>query len=308
MKNKLLLFIVGVLLVTVGYIIQNRIFGKPPANTREVNKVKVVTSMYPLYFFTTQIGGELVDVTNITPAGTEPHDFEPTSKHIVEIEKSDLLIINGNVEAWADKIKENFKNSDIILVTATDGLSTQQVEGEGQEQSDPHVWLDPVLAKKEVKAITDALIKADPKNVGYFNNNEKILNAKLDQLDNAFKNGLSTCQKQDIITSHSAFGYLASRYNLKQVAITGLSPDAEPSTRQLSDIAKFAKARNVDYIFFETLISPKLSQTLADEIGAKTLVLDPLEGLTGDQIKAGKDYFSQMHENLNNLKIALACT
>ncbi len=135
-----------------------------------------------------------------------------------------------------------------------------------------------------------------------------MLNQKLDQLDKTYAEGLKTCKQKDIITSHAAFGYLATRYGLNQVAISGISPDEEPSSQQLAEVAKFAKENDVKYIFFESLVSPKLSETIAHEIGAKTLVLDPLEGISDDDIKQGKNYFTVMENNLKNLQKALQCS
>ena len=163
------------------------------------------------------------------------------------------------------------------------------------------------MAKKEVEKIAQAIDQADPNNKSFYDQNTKNLEDKLDQLDNEYKTGLTSCQSKDIVTSHAAFGYLGTRYGLNQVAIAGLSPDEEPSSKQLVDVADFARKNNVKYIFFESLVSPKLSETIAQEIGAKTLVLDPLEGLSDDNIKQGKDYFSVMRDNLANLQTALQC-
>jgi zinc transport system substrate-binding protein len=146
-----------------------------------------------------------------------------------------------------------------------------------------------------------------PNNATFYLENKDKLLEKLDQLNITFKNGLIDCQQKDIITSHAAFGYLAKEYDLNQVAITGLSPDEEPSSAKLAQLTNFAKEKNIKYIFFESLVSPKLSNTLALEIGAKTLVLDPLEGLSDDDSKKGKDYFSKMAENLSNLRVGLDC-
>lgn len=276
--------------------------------TQQDKTVQVNTSFYPLYFFAEQIGGDKANVHNITPAGSEPHDYEPTSQDIARIENSDILIINGGVEAWANKLLDDLRGKDVEVVTAGEGMFTQQMQEDDQTITDPHIWLVPALAKKEIQRITAAYIKKDPANSSYYQANEKSLEQKLDNLDAKYKNGLSTCKSKDIITSHAAFGYLAKAYGLNQVSIAGLSPDAEPSTQQLAGVAKFAKEHTIQYIFFESLVSPKLSETIANEIGAKTLVLDPLEGIPDDEIKQGKNYFTVMEDNLNNLQIALQCT
>jgi zinc transport system substrate-binding protein len=312
MKNKTFLFLaIGILSIGVlSYFLKVGIFKQSQQNSNETSdtkKLQIVTSFYPLYYFVTQIAGDKANVKNITPSGAEPHDYDPSTQDVANIEKSNMLVLNGGVEAWGAKIRDNLKGTNVTIITAGEGLLTQKIEEEGQNQIDPHVWLDPINAKKEAHAITLGLEKIDPSNSLYYQQKENILNVKLDHLDSEFKTGLASCKQKDIITSHAAFGYLATRYNLRQVSIAGLSPDAEPSAQQLADVAKFAKANAVKYIFFESLVSPKLSQTVATEIGAETLVLDPIEGVSEDDMKAGKDYYSIMQDNLKNLQIALEC-
>lgn len=271
------------------------------------NKIQVTTSFYPLYFFTSEIGKEKTQVINITPAGSEPHDYEPTAQDIAQIERSQMLVLNGGVEAWGDKIKDNLKGTKTDIVVAGEGLLTRQLSENGATAPDPHVWLSPKLAKVEVDKIAQSLEKIDPASTNFYQANADNLKSRLDQLDQEYAQKLKSCQSKDIITSHAAFGYLAAEFNLNQVAIAGISPDAEPSSQQLADVANFAKKNNVQYIFFESLVSPKLSQTIASEVSAKTLVLDPLEGLSDDDLKTGKNYFTVMRENLKNLQTALGC-
>jgi len=270
-------------------------------------KIQVTASFYPLYFFAGQIGGDKVNVINITPAGAEPHDYEPTAQDIAQMENSKLLVLNGALEPWGDNIKQNLNSKNTVIVTVGDGIINQQVLEEGKKITDPHIWQSPLLAKKIVDKITDGFIKIDPANKDYYQFNANALKVKLDELDQQYKQKLANCAQKNIITSHAAFGYLATAYGLNQVPIAGLSPDAEPSSQQLADIVKFAKANNVKYIFFESLVSPKLSDTIASEVGAKTLVLNPIEGLTNEEIAQGQNYFTKMQDNLANLQIALQC-
>lgn len=263
------------------------------------DKMHVSTSFYPLYFFSTQIGGDKVDVYNITPASSEPHDYEPTARDIAQIQKSKLLILNGGkLEAWSNKIKEELYGKNIVIITAADGITNQQ---------DPHIWLSPLLAKQEVDNILQGFIQADRNNKDYYMVHAHNLKLRLAELDKKYRNGLMTCDSKNFVTSHAAFGHLAKTYGLNQVSISGLSPDEEPSTRHLATIADFARQNNVKYIFFESLVSPKLSETVATEIGAQTLVLDPIEGMTKDAMKQGKNYFTIMEDNLKNLQKALGC-
>jgi zinc transport system substrate-binding protein len=278
--------------------------------TNKVNssKLQITTSFYPYYFFASQVGGDKVNVVNITPPGGEPHDYEPTPQDIIKIESSKLLILNGNVEPWGNKIKDLLKGKNTVILETGDGLVTQTVVDEnGINSTDPHIWLSLKLAKIQVNLIMAKLIQIDPPNTDYYKANANKLLAALDSLDHEYQTGLSNCRSKDIITSHAAFGYLATDYGLKQVPITGLSPDSEPSLKQLTEIVQFAKANNIKYIFFESLVSPKLSQTIASEVGAQTLVLNPIEGLTLNDLAQGRTYLTVMHDNLNNLKIALDC-
>ena len=293
--KSLVRFILPVLILvslgTGGYLLyrQNSRVSTP----LDRQKIQVVASFYPLAFFTERIGGNLVQVKTITPPGTEPHDYDLSAQDIAAIEHANLLVLNGYVETWGEKIRENLRDTKIRMVIAGEGLFSG---------TDPHLWLDPVLAGQESEKIADALISIDPTNASEYRKNQTALVADFDQLDAKFRIGLQTCTRQDIITSHAAFGYLASRYGFRQVPIAGISPDEEPPAQTLANIAKFARENAVKYIFFERLVSPKLADTIATEVSAQTLVLDPLEG-----ISTGKDYFTVMEENLKNLKTALEC-
>ena len=271
-------------------------------------KISVAASFYPLYFFAGEIGGDNAEVFNITPYGAEPHDYEPTVRDITKIEKSQLLIIIGGLESWGDKIKQSVSGRKIVIVYTGEGLTRGDIVQSGKEITDYHIWLSPILASQMADKILEGFVKADPNNAFYYRANAETLKLKLNNLDAKYKQGLAVCENRNIITSHSAFGYLASTYNLKQIPIAGLSPDAEPSSRQLAMITDFAKEHNVKVIFFESLVSPKLSQTIAAEVGAYTSVLDPIEGLVHDDKVAGKNYFDLMEQNLSNLIGALQCT
>lgn len=268
---------------------------------RPSGKLQVTASFYPLYFFASRIGGDRVEITNLTPAGAEPHDYEPTATGRARIERSGLLILNGaGLEPWAENVTKNLDGKSTVIVRASEGLTTGS-------DGDPHVWLSPILAGRMADKILQGFIAADPANGNYYRANADRLKTELFGLDQAYRQELADCAEKNIITSHAAFSYLAAAYGLKQVAIAGLSPDAEPSPKQLSDIAKFAKDNNIKYIFFESLLSPKLSQTIANEIGAQTLVLNPLEGLSADELAQGKNYLTEMQNNLINLRTALQC-
>jgi zinc transport system substrate-binding protein len=289
----LIILLIGLISAGVYFLLQRQ------ANPIDRSKIQVTTSFYPLYFFASEIGGDKVEVRNITPVGAEPHDYEPSAQEIAAIEDSQMLVLNGGVEAWGDRIKDQLDAKKTLVIIAGEGLFATN--------SDPHIWLDPVLAKKEAARILQGFIQIDLKNKVYYEANAQALNVKLDQLNSEYKNSLQNCNNKNIVTSHAAFGYLASEYGLKQIPIAGMSPDAEPSIQSLTQVADFVKANKIKYIFFETLVSPKFAQTIAQETGAQTLVLDPLEGLSVQDMQSGINYVSVMESNLKNLKIALEC-
>ncbi len=286
---------------------QTRPAVRPPEAPEAGGKVRVVTSFYPLYYLASRIGGDRASVVNVTPAGAEPHDYEPTAQDIAEMEDAKMVILLGGLESWGGRVAKNLDGDNTLVVNVGQDLMTDHMMEEGQNVADPHVWLSPVLAKQMVDHIAAAYLKADPADADAFRANADVLKNDLDSLDADYRKGLSSCEKKDIVTSHAAFGYLAKAYGLNQVPIAGLSPDAEPSPKELADIAAFVRKRKVGTIFFESLVSPKLADTVAAETGAKTSVLDPIEGLQQDSPAQGQDYLSVMRNNLANLRAALQC-
>lgn len=298
-----------IILIIIVVVLLLFLLNKPVQTTLYKNEqVRITTSLYPLYFFTQEIGKEKIAIKNITPAGVEPHDYEPTARDLAFLEESNLVILNGaGLEIWGTKIKKNLTNKKTKIITVAEDLATLEIEKEGKKIKDPHVWLNPNLAKQQVQLIYNALSEIDEKNKNYYQKNSSELKEKLTKLEQSYRRGLADCQRRDFVTSHTAFSYLASFYNLNQIPISGLSTEEEPTTKQLTEIARIAKEKNIEYIFFESLVSPKLAQTIAEEIGAKTLVLNPLEGITPDQEKRGENYFTIMEQNLANLRLALKC-
>jgi zinc transport system substrate-binding protein len=307
MNKKILLVVVSLVIVIIVSVLAQ---GRARIDTSEdTSKIAIVTSFYPLYFLIGEIGGDKINLVNITPTGVEPHEYEPRSLDIALMENSDVIILNGGgLEPWGERIQKNIDASSTIIVNASEGLISRNVVENEKTIRDPHIWLSPTLVSKMVDTIVLALEKADAPNTDYYETNARSLKTRLEALSSEFSQGLSSCKRKDFITSHAAFGYLAEEFNLNQVAIAGLSPESEPSVKELAEITTFAKANGVKYIFFESLVSPKLSQTVAREVGAQTLVLNPIEGLRAADISAGKDYFSEMRNNLANLRLALECS
>jgi zinc transport system substrate-binding protein len=243
----------------------------------------VVAAFYPLAFAAEQIGGPEIEVRNLTPPGVEPHDLELSGGDVRTIADADVVLyVHG------------FQPS---LEDAIDSTSAKAIDLLGASVTDPHLWLDPMRYAASARRIA--------KELGRGARAESFV-ARLGVLDSEFRQGLSHCERNEIVTSHAAFSYLA-RYGLKQVAITGISPEAEPTPRDLEDVVRQVRAVGATTVFFETLVSPRLAETVAREVGAKTAVLNPIEGLTPEEIAAGEDYFSIMRENLAALRKALGC-
>lgn len=289
----------------------------------EVQKLKVITSFYPMYEFARQVGKDKVDVKALVPVGVEPHDWEPTPQDMAALQAAKVFIYNGaGFEHWVDKVLANIQNPSMVVTETTQGLELiaavqeedehghehgeqQSHKAEANEEKDPHVWVDPVAAQHQVRMVRDALIKADPANQGYYEENAAQYISKLQTVDAEYRESIARARHKSFITSHAAFNYLAKRYNLEQIPISGMAPNTEPSPERLRELIEETKERQLKYIFFETLVSPKVAEIVAKEAGVKTLVLNPLEGLTKEDAAAGKDLITLMRENLANLKLAL---
>jgi zinc transport system substrate-binding protein len=246
----------------------------------------VVAAFYPLAFAAQQIGGDGISVRNLTPPGVEPHDLELAGSDIRTIADAGLVLYLG----------QDFQPA---LEDAIDSTSANAVDllGPGKAK-DPHVWLDPIRYAALAERIGKELDRGSE---------AERLAAKLRALDSEFRRGLSHCERKEIVTSHAAFGYLAERFGLQQESISGLSPDAEPTPDRLAELKALVEQDGVTTIFTEELVSPKVAETLAQETGATTAVLNPLESLTPDEVSAGDDYASVMQQNLSELRTALGC-
>jgi zinc transport system substrate-binding protein len=262
-------------------------------------KLQVAASFYPMGEFARQVGGQYVEVTTLIPDGVEPHEWEPTAQDLTRIKKAGLFIYNGGVEPWATKAITAIGQDKVQALEAGHGLMTVH------NRPDPHIWLSPRQAQKEVNAIRDALAQADPAHKEAYADNAAAYNAKLQKLDRQLANLAGTAKRKEFVTTHAAFGHLAADYGLKQLSILGISPEAEPSPAELTQLVNLVQEKDIKYVFFETLVSPKVAQTLAAETKARTLVLNPLEGLTKEERAAGADYVSLMEQNIKNLQLAL---
>jgi zinc transport system substrate-binding protein len=258
-------------------------------------KKTVVAAFYPLAYAAERVGGGKYAIRNLTPPGAEPHDLELTAKTVGSIESADVVLYLSH--GFQPAVTDAAKQSSGDVVDILQGLPLHGAKGQEEGlTADPHVWLDPLLFSHVVERIATAL-----------HGSAVPLVQQLHRLDSAYRTGLQHCVRKDIVTSHAAFGYLAQRYHLRQVAITGLTPESEPTAQKLADVVRIVKRTHTTTVFFETLVSPRLADTVARETGAKTAVLDPIEGLTPSEQKHGDDYLSLMRRNLVNLRAALGC-
>ena len=260
-----------------------------------------------MYYFTQKVAGNLANVDLLIKNGAEPHDWEPSSKDMAKIQEADMFIYNSSYfETWTEKVLKSIDQSNLEIVEASKGIELMDAdsakEGNDQSSKDPHVWLSPVLAGQEVDYIAQALEQKDPKNKEQYEKNAAAFKSQLADLDLLYKETIGKAKKKEFVTQHAAFGYLAKQYGLTQIPIAGLSPDVEPTFGKLEELAKLTKEKNIKVIYFEEHTSSKVAQTLANEINAKTEVLNPLEGLTQDEQEKGLDYIDVMKKNLESLK------
>jgi zinc transport system substrate-binding protein len=281
--------------------------------TAHHDKLIVVTTLFPLYDMAKNIGGDKADVSLLLPPGAEAHTFEPKPSDIVKINEADIFIYTGMfMEPWAADIIKSVKNKKLIVVDASQGVKMIPAvfhdEDEPVGSMDPHIWLDFDNAKVMVGSIKQAFIKKDNLNSDFYSQNALAYNTQLITLDNEYKAALSRCQTKEIIyAGHYAFGYLAHRYGLKYLAAQGVSPDSEPTAKDLIQLINQINKDKVKYVFYEELTSPKIAETIAQETHAKILMLNAAHNLSKKQFESGVTFFEIFKSNLNNLKVGFEC-
>jgi zinc transport system substrate-binding protein len=272
----------------------------------------LVASFYPLQWTARQVAGPGAQVGSLTKPGAEPHDLELTPQDVAKVSDADLVIyLKGFQPAVDDAVGQEAGDRGFDVSRAADLSLTYTPIEEGEPNTkesgatDPHFWLDPTRLAAVADALATKLGKLDPAHATRYQANADALTARLDQLDRDFKAGLADCANKDLVTSHNAFGYLAQRYGLTQVGITGLTPDEEPRPGDLAAVAQFVRTHQVRTIYYETLVGPAIARTVAKETGARTAVLDPIEGLTRDS--QGRTYLQVMRSNLANIEKGQPC-
>ena len=273
-------------------------------------KVGAAASFYPIAFAAEQVGGRRVDVTNLTPAGAEAHDLELTTDDLDRLLGADVAFVLGSdFQPAVEDAAERRDGETVELLPKLVDTQGKKVAEEGEEGGvDAHVWLDPVLMSQLVGEVERGLAVADTAGRSTFERNARDLQSKLAALDTRYRERLTGCARDLLVTSHESFGYLASRYGLRQQGVAGLSPDAEPDPARLGELAQLARDQGVTTVFTEETVSPRIAQTLArDAGGLRTEVLSPLESLTTKQQDSGADYFTLMNANLDKISAALGC-
>jgi zinc transport system substrate-binding protein len=282
--------------------------------------LRVAAAFYPLEEAARAIGGDHAQVTGLTPPGAGPHDLELAAPQARALEEADLVAFLGAgfqpaVEDALRSLPDETRRVDVLsrlrLRDVDDAVPGVRGEVDGETVlggKDPHVWVDPALFGRVVDALRDAYVRADPPGAGAYRRNAAAYRREIDRLDREFASSLGRCSTRTLVTSHAAFGYLADRYGLDQAPIAGISPDDEPDLRSLAATARKARADGVRTVFFESLVPPDLARTVAQEIGARTDFLDPVEGLTREQLDAGESYVSIQRANLRRLRKGLGCT
>ena len=262
---------------------------------RAASRESVVASFYPIAWAAQQVGGDRVSVTNLTPAGAEPHDLELTPDQIDEVLDAKVVFELGR----------GFQPAVEQAAEQRDGRTVQLLP---DGTTDPHVWLDPVRMSAIVRTVQRELTRADPKGRSVYARNAERVLGELDSLDARYRNGLAHCERDVIVTAHEAFGHLAKRYGLQQEGVAGISPDAEPDAKRIAQLTDLVRRDGVTTVFTEELVSPRIARTLAREAGVRTATLNPLEGLTAREVRNGDDYVSVMDANLRMLRRALGCS
>jgi zinc transport system substrate-binding protein len=307
------LLLIFILLVSSSGIVfsTNTNSTNPPTSAETPNvstsKLKVVASFFPLYEFLRKVGEDKVDASVLIPIGGEPHDFDPTIQQIQGVESAAILVYNGaGMEAtWINKVNPKF---------AVDTSKALNLRGSNDPEihapTDPHIWLDPILATHQVENIRDGLIRVDPKNAVYYNQNTDKFIGELKSLDASIRGNLSSsnCAKKDFIAFHNAFSYFAKEYGLNQHSIKGLTPEGEILPQRLVEVVQLAKNLGINVIYSEDLIDPRSAQAIADEIpNGKVIVLSPIEGIKPQEQQLGIGYLEKMYQDLSVLKEGLQC-
>ncbi len=270
--------------------------------------VKVLATFYPVYDFAANVGGNRISLSLLVPKTVDVHEFEPTPQSIQAVANANVLIFSGaGLEPWIPQITAAAGNPGLVLVDSSQGIPLLPVPSQfqkGNRTVDPHIWLDPQLAKQQVTNILNGLIKADPNDQEYFASNAEKYIAKLDALNSEISDVAAHAKTRYFVTFHEAFAYFAKRYNLTQIPISGPFEE-EPTPGEISNVVAAINGHHLCYVGYESLENPSISQSIAGQTHATLILMDPIEGLSQSDQAAGKDYLTKMQDNLGSFKLAL---
>lgn len=290
-----------------------------PEKTTETKeeKIKVIATFYPMYEFSKAVIGDEGEVELLIPAGTEAHDYEPSAKSVAKMSDADAIIYNSHAfETWMEGILSNLDSRQTAIIEASRNIPLLSLEeeeeaeheevGHSHEHSeDPHVWLNPVMAMKQVEQIRDDLSLKYPEKEAIFTENAQKYLTELSRLDQEYQEAFKNATQRTFVTQHLAFSYLAKQYNLTQDSMSGLSSEEEPSPKRLAELKKFILENQIEYIYFEDNTAAKTARTLAEETGVELAALSTIESITNEQQAAGETYLSLMEKNLNSLQLSV---
>lgn len=296
--------------------------GCKKVEVKQINGLQVVTTLFPLYDFARTIAGDKAQVTMLLPPGVEPHTFEPKPEEMIRISRAGLFIYTSKyMEPWAEKIITGIDSKSLLVINAGEqvkyraGVDNDEhnhgaKEGRGGEAKgmDPHVWLDFTNAALMVDTILDGFVVADPRNAGVYRQNAETLKTRLIAVDKRYQKSLGNCATRKLLHGgHYTFGYLANRYNLEYHALSGISSDSEPSAERMVALVREIKSSRAIFLFAEELLSPRLTETLAQEAGVGVLMLHGAHNLSRDDLSKNITFFDLMERNLEQLQKGLQC-
>jgi zinc transport system substrate-binding protein len=298
-SRKLISIIIIIIVVTAGL---GLLFFVDYGEEEDDERLSVVASFYPLYYFADYIGGDNASVSLLIPDNVEPHSWSPSVSDLVAVSKTDVFIYNGHgFEPWIDSFTDQLKEG-VTTVDTSEGMDVLY-DDETVSELDPHFWLDPLAAAVQAENIADAMVAADPDHAAYYQDNCGELVERLVQLDADFKAGLENKTKDVIVTTHEGFDYMALRYNFTAYGAVGISGEDQPSAGEMADLVDLVEELDIDYIYSEPLFDDAIMQQISDETGAEVLILDGVHGRSGPH--ADMDYFEIMYENLESLRKGL---
>ncbi|MBE6067010.1 MAG: ABC transporter substrate-binding protein [Clostridium lundense] len=305
MKKKLL-YLITVILLIMSLVACNKNTDTKQTTKIESNgneKIKIAVTFNPLKEFAEAVGGDKVQVQTIIPNGSEPHDFDPRAKDLINIENADIFVYNGlNMEPWVDKVISNLQNKDLVKVESSKNVKAIEVEEHDSEEDqehgdyDPHTWLGLTSAKVQAKNITDALVKIDEKNKDFYERNYKQFEGELDKLLNEYQPKFQALKNKNFVTGHAAFAYFCRDFGLKQNSVEGVFAEGEPTPKKLKTLTDYCKENKVKTIFVEDMVSPKVSETLAKEVGADIKTI-----YTVESSEDNKSYIQSMESNIKEV-------